>query len=261
MLFRSNGLVERPENYAKLQQMLLARKNEQGTDEFPFIKHGMEHIDTAPEAFDSKTMLTTANSFLKLLSFPEGKKQLVSHFKESATENLGMLFDVIRRASTGSGKYTYEQVLAMDPVKFALVGFMEAQNIQDQYIPTEHRLDNICDNLQSFDIKAVWPVEDLLATDTAYGATIRRLLTRDNAQVSQQEIANGLPDEVRSHFELALRNNDNESLGVLFTKYSKYMGKILFPNAHSVDIRFEGERGHMSGSHLAPMKNSSPYLK
>jgi hypothetical protein len=57
-----------------------------------------------------------------------------------------------------------------------------------------------------------------------------------------------------------MHDKDDELLGFLCAKYPDAFARVLFPRAKSVKIRFEGEAGSLSGTHLAPLKKPENFI-
>lgn len=250
---------ESAESYKKLQDQLLASQKKDGSSVFPLLKNNFALIEDAQEAFDSQTTLSVIKNLSKLVTFPEGITHFVSQVKESSQENLGMLFDVIKRAATARKKHTYDTLNTLSEVELIYQGVLSLKAMNKQFSYAEKRLDTVCNSLESFDIRCVWPSEDLTSPDKAYGQTFRRLFSAYSDE-EKNGILNEIPEEGQKRIQQALEKEDDTEMGKLFIEYSFVLGKILFPKAKSVSIRFTGKRGVMAATHLAPMKKSKLYL-
>jgi hypothetical protein len=130
-----------------------------------------------------------------------------------------------------------------------------------QFAKAEHRMDHICNKLETFDVQAIWPREDMIAPREAYGWTIRRILSERQNVENAEDIWSGLDIETAEDMRVAVEEGDDERVGELFMQNSEVLGFLLFPRAKRVRVIFVGRPGSMEAAHVGITKNANDYLK
>lgn len=244
----------------KLHQELLVNKNEGGQYTFPLLKHGLKHIDEAHVAMEPKVVKAVLSSVLKLNTFLFGRQLFADQWKESSADNLGMLYDVLQRAATGKQNYSYEELGLMRKTalwKLLWEGLKSIGDINAQFANAEHRQDEICNDLKTFDVECIWPREDMIAPDVAYGQTIWKILKEDPDKLDN--ILRDDSSEYKQDLIMSIQAGDKERLGTLFLENFSLCVRWLFPNARTVYGDIVGRRGGMDASHLAVTKSAKLY--
>ena len=253
--------TESSEMIERLKQKLLSTKEKDGEYKYPIMQKGLQPIPEAQVAMQKDVRDKTISTLLKLVSFPYGRKVFSEQFNQSLKDNLGMLVDVVRRAATGNSKYTYDQLAKFKWFKLALAGISSKKAIMTQFAKAEHRMDHICNKLETFDVQAIWPREDMIAPREAYGWTIRRILSERQNVENAEDIWSGLDIETAEDMRVAVEEGDDERVGELFMQNSEVLGFLLFPRAKRVRVIFVGRPGSMKATHVGITKNANDYLK
>ncbi|KKP70107.1 hypothetical protein A2X44_00095 [candidate division CPR3 bacterium GWF2_35_18] len=111
----------------------------------------------------------------------------------------------------------------------------------------------VCDGLHTFDVEAIFPVEDLVFPGTGYGRTIRK-------QIASLGYPQEINPEIQGQLETAMQSGDDKLLGDLCIAHPEIFARFLYPQAKSVTLKYIGEKGKSSGSHLAPLKVPENFL-
>ena len=254
---------ENEEQIGRVRVEILTQKDKEGNDLFPLLKHGLEHIEDAEMALDPRTIRAVLTSVLRLNSFEVGNKIFREQLQDASKANLGMLYDVLQRGVTGKREYTYEELGQMRESRLWMLlwhGFRSTDAINAQFAHAEHRNDEICGTLSTFNVECIWPLEDLIAPEDAYGQTIRRIIA-ENYKESDEQLRASVEGEVLEEINICIEEEDDKQLGRIFIENAESMGFLLFPKAKSVRVQFVGRRGGMESTHSGLTKKADLFLK
>lgn len=261
----------RPKNFNKqiawatIEEIRLRLNSEiekfQDDPKSPYSRRKLKYIEAANEPFDKKVINETLLSFGKMLTFPQGIITVGRHIKSSSKENLGMLFDVLKRATAGTNEEAYYKVMNIPGVR-TLYNISIANELVKKHFAKSERRMPACDRLKTFNVVARWPIDDLVTPDSSCGRTVLNLLTKTPTTINQHLVLTGmnLPKDKEDTLLWAIAANDYDYVGRLFKEHPKILGHILYPNAKNVDLKFIGKRGDFGGSHVVPMKSAGPFV-
>jgi len=251
----AEGLIIEPErNMGSIVETEKNSRDDEGNYVYPLLVKGFKQIEDPAHAYEPDTMFQVARSVSRLLSYKEGRAIFGEQLEESTDLNIPFLTDVIERAVTSNPKFSVEDFQNGNFVNAVAEGLKVYPNLQHHVKANETR-SPICDELSTFDIDVVFPVEDIVFPAEGYGRTIRKKIESGEAKIPYQTSR-----VVMEQVEHALATGDNEMLGVICARYPQVFERVLFPNAKSVNIRFTGEYGKLSGTHLAPLKKPEAFL-
>lgn len=228
-------------------------KDPDGTYKYPLIAKGLEEIPAPKKAFDQVSAVKTAQSIAQLFSYPEGRAIFNDQLNASKEENIVFLKQVIERAMSGSPLSTGQGLSEKSLWQAAKETATAFGPVLEHFAKAEMR-DPVCDGLETFNIKAHLPIEDVIFPNESFGRTVAEQIRKFGVRYN---VSAYTEDGIRN----ALKKGDIQLAGRMLINHPEELGYLLFPRAKSLEISFEGEYGSLSGGHLAPLKSPAEYIK
>lgn len=229
-----------------------SQKDENGNHRYPLLVQKFKKIGEPLSAYDTGTIKEVVTSLARLVSSKEGRDLFVEQFKESLAINIPFLTDVIIRALAANPGYKPEDIMSGKVVAHALNAI---PGLKEHMLANEIR-SPVCNQLTTFDLDMQFPIEDIVFPAEAYGRTLRKQFSESTGTLEVTA-----PRTIMEQVEHALKNNDDEMLGVLCYQHPDLFKRVLFPHAKSVELKFTGKQGGLSSTHLAPLKHPEEFFK